>query len=287
MRVTTTTAKSILTAQRGGFLASAPYPFTHTLSAYTGCSFGATTCGLYCYAQFMPNWTFASGGAPWGSAVGVKENAPALLDRALSAMGAAKRRTLRVFMSSTTDPYQPVEAQYKITRRCLEVFARYPDLDLLVIQTRAPLAARDFDLVRRIPYAWLSVTIETDDRDVLRRLRGGPSIAGRFALVGAAREHGVEAQITASPCLPHTEGFATALLESGARRSVVDTCVDGDGAGGGRTARSPYAALDRAWDDTVPARSLFDRLAAAGADVGWSAAGFCGIPPRAARRNAR
>ena len=44
MLVTTGEAKSILTAQSGGFLASAPYPFTHTLSAYTGCGFGRTTC---------------------------------------------------------------------------------------------------------------------------------------------------------------------------------------------------------------------------------------------------
>ena len=47
-------------------------------------------------------------------------------------------------MSSTTDPYQPLETTHRMTRRCLEVFARYPDLELLVIQTRSPLAARDF-----------------------------------------------------------------------------------------------------------------------------------------------
>ena len=52
MNVTTKAAKAILTKQNSGFLASAPYPFTHTLSAYTGCGFGQTTCGLYCYAQF-------------------------------------------------------------------------------------------------------------------------------------------------------------------------------------------------------------------------------------------
>lgn len=288
MQITTRAAKTILTAQhpaasargRGGFLASPPHPFTHTLSPYTGCGFGRTTCGLYCYAQFLPNWTFNSGGAPWGGAVAVKENAAALLDRALGTMDPAQRRALRIFMSSTTDPYQPVERHYGITRRCLEVFARHDDLDLLVLQTRAPLAERDFDLIRRIPYAWLSVTIETDDEAVLRRLRGGPPLARRFALIGSARRQGIAAQITVSPCLPHSEDFAAALAASGARRVVVDTFVEGDGAGGERTARSPYAALDPSWRDPAPARALHNRLAALGVATGWSATGFCGIPPR-------
>src|SRR6185437_1648682 len=56
MDVTLTQAHGILTPQRNGFLASGPYPFTHALSAYTGCAFGNTTCGMYCYAQFLPNW---------------------------------------------------------------------------------------------------------------------------------------------------------------------------------------------------------------------------------------
>lgn len=86
MDVTVATAKSILTPQAGGLLASPPYPFTHSLSPYTGCAFGATTCGLCCYAQFLPNWVHSSEGAAWGGAVRVKENAPALLDAALGAL---------------------------------------------------------------------------------------------------------------------------------------------------------------------------------------------------------
>src|SRR5262245_44100636 len=165
MLVSTSEAKTILTAQTAGFLASAPYPFTHTLSAYTGCGYGRTTCGLYCYAQFMPNWTFHSQGQAWGDAVRIKANAPERLDQALRTMDAERHERLRIFMSSTTDPYQPLEATHQTTRRCLEVFARYPDLGLLVIQTRSPLAMRDFDLIRQIPYAWLSITIETDNQE--------------------------------------------------------------------------------------------------------------------------
>src|SRR5712691_2857562 len=102
-------AKSILTPQHTGFLAEGPYPFTHALSGYIGCGFGQTTCGLYCYAQFLPNWSFSGFSAAWGQAVSVKANAAQLLDKALSAMRPTTRQNLRIFMSSTTDPYQPIE----------------------------------------------------------------------------------------------------------------------------------------------------------------------------------
>ncbi|HLX39330.1 MAG TPA: radical SAM protein [Ktedonobacteraceae bacterium] len=280
---------SILTPQRNGFLASEPYPFTHALSAYVGCGFGQTTCGLYCYAQFLPNWQFRGFPAAWGHAVQVKTNAAQLLAKALDTMKPAARRRLRIFMSSTTDPYQPIERQYEATRHCLEVFAHYDDLDLLVVQTRSPLAARDLPLLQRIPYAWLSVTIETDDQTYLKQLKGGPQLQKRWELVRIAHEQGIPVQITVSPCFPYTsvEAFSHQLLEGGVQRIVVDTVIDGDGASGKRTARSPFAQAETGWQQTDHAHRLFDYLCeqAAGnsVSIGWSIAGFCGIPPRYAK----
>lgn len=285
MEIALKEAKSILTAQHKGFLAAQPYPFTHALSGYLGCGFGQTTCGLYCYAQYLPNWTFRGFTASWGQAVQVKENAAQLLEKELS--GRKQRQSLRIFMSSTTDPYQPAERQYQITRQCLEVFARYPDLDLLVIQTRSPLAERDLALIRQIPYAWLSVTIETNDQDYLKSLKGGPPLKKRWQLVRDASAAGVQTQITVSPCLPYTGGvehFAEQLLSSGAHRLVIDTVVDGDGAHGERTARSPFAQTVTDWNNTTYAHELYRYLSkkAAATDiaVGWSNPGFCGIAPR-------
>src|SRR5437667_5482174 len=209
-------AASILTPQRNGFLAAGPHPFTHTLSGYVGCGFGQTTCGLYCYAQFLPNWSFSGLTAPWGQAVQVKTNAAELLDNALSTMKPTARQKLRIFMSSTTDPYQPIERECQVTRQCLEVFARYHDLDLLVVQTRSPLAERDLPLLLHIPYAWLSVTIETDDQAYLKGLKGGPLLAKRWELVRTASAAGVSTQIAVSPCLPYSgvEEFGQRLLQS-------------------------------------------------------------------------
>lgn len=280
MEVTTKEARSILTAQRSGFLASGPYPFTHTLAAYTGCGFGATTCGLYCYAQFMPNWGFHFNDKTWGSFVQAKQNAPELLAKALGQMSSTRRRSLRIFMSSSTDPYQPLETKLGLTRACLEVFRTFDDLDLLVIQTRSPTVMRDFDLIAEIPYAWLSMTIETDDQELLRTMRGGPALAKRFEAVREANARGIAAQIAVSPCLPFSSAFAASLLRSGAKRIVVDTCVDGDGSGGQRTARSLYPEFNPAWRDQEAPKQLFEELHTLGADVGWSTQGFCGIPPR-------
>jgi DNA repair photolyase len=189
-------------------------------------------------------------------------------------------------MSSTTDPYQPLERRHELTRRCLEVFGEFPDLDLLVVQTRSPLAERDLPLLRALPYAWLSVTIETDDQTYITGLRGGPPLERRWALVRSAADAGIATQITVSPCLPYTtvEQFGARLLGSAARRIVVDTAVDGDGSAGRRTARSPFARAEPRWRETSPARHLLrwlsERRGTEALQLGWSTAGFCGIPPR-------
>ncbi|WP_162005581.1 SPL family radical SAM protein [Dictyobacter vulcani] len=276
-------AKGILTPQRKGFLAQGPYPFSHALSAYVGCGFGQTTCGTYCYAQFLPQWIFGGGGAAWGRALQVKINAAELLDKALKRMKTESRQQLRIFMSSTTDPYQPLEQTYQVTRQCLEVFAHYPDLDLLVIQTRSPLAERDITLIKQIPYAWLSVTIETDNQAYLKNLKGGPALEKRWKLIQSASEAGVPSQITVSPCLPYTnrELFGQRLLNSGARRIIIDTVMDGDGSGGTRTARSSFAHLEPQWAETTPAHQLYQYLCQQEAShtiaIGWSNAGFNSI----------
>lgn len=275
------TVKSILTPQRGGFLASGVTPYTHTLSPYTGCGFGNTACGRYCYAPFMPNWAMHAKGIAWGDEIWAKENAAEVLAATLGGMSAEKRAALRIFMASTTDPYQPLEAKAEITRSCLDVFAQFPDLDLLLIQTRSPLVARDFDRIAQIPYAWLSMTIETDDQRVVSQLGGGPALAARFETVEQAVARGIPTQITVSPCLPYTDSFAARLAETGVRRIVVDNFVEGDGSRGRRTADSPFAdAAWYDWRDPSLSRRLYAQLQTLHDDVSWSVDGFSGIPPR-------
>lgn len=279
MQLRTVQAKRILTRQKSGFLTEGRYPFTHTLSWAAGCGFGHLYCGKYCYAQLLPNWLYnRHDDEAWGDAIIVKENAPDLLAAELEK--ASDRSALRVFMSSVTDPYQPAERRLRMTRRCLEVFAEYDDLDLLMLQTRSPLVTDDLPLLARIPYVWLSMTIETDRGD----LDYGPTasfIRQRFEAVQAAAQAGIPVQITVSPCLPHTPDFAERLATSGARRVVVDTFVAGDGSQGQRTAQTSFAEeADYNWRNDDPAHRLFAALRGREVAVGWSAEGFLGVPPR-------
>lgn len=288
MKIDIIHSKTIMT-KASGFLASKPYPFTHTISAYNGCGFGNSACGSFCYAASLPNWRFGMGetGVEWGEGVVVKENAAELLDHHLRSMTPAKRSLIRIFMSSTTDPYQPLEAKHRLTRQLLNVFKQYNDLDLLVIQTRSPLAQEDFDLIAQIPYALLSVTVETDDQKLLHSIRpGGPAISARLSMLRKARKRNIPTQVCISPCLPHSSGFFQTLIDLDASRYIVDTLTEGDGAMGQRTAQSPFAPIAEGlgieWRNTDSAHRLYKRLVIWRGDknVGWSNAGFCGVPPR-------
>src|SRR5689334_13552340 len=125
MQISERQAKTILSPQSGGFLVDGEFPFTHALSPYTGCAFGNTICGLYCYAPFLPSWTYRPANmknAAWGEAVEAKANAAELLAGELGKRPAARRQLLRIFMSSTTDPFQPIEKERRITQQLLRVF---------------------------------------------------------------------------------------------------------------------------------------------------------------------
>ena len=272
-------SKKILTPQKGGFLTEGEYPFTHTLSWAIGCGFGSIYCGKYCYAQKIPNWYYSrQEGEQWGDALVIKENAPDLLQKQLT--NARKRSSMRIFMSSVTDPYQPIERKIRMTRRLLEVFQQFDDLDLLVVQTRGPAVVDDLDRIAIIPYAWLSMTIETDRHD----LAYGPSkghIDKRFDAVRQAVDNEVNTQITVSPCLPYSGDFASRLIDSGAHRIVVDTFVLGDGSQGKRTEDSPFAdVVNYNWRDNSIAETLYQQLQTQHPNVAWSSSGFVGIPPR-------
>ncbi|HEX9639113.1 MAG TPA: radical SAM protein [Acidobacteriota bacterium] len=266
----------------GGFL----HGYSHSLNPYIGCRFGCS----YCYVAALPV-ALRGAGRPWGDWVQAKPDLPAQLERDLAQLQQrGELESVRVFFGSATDPYQPLERKLEITRRCLAALARRPP-GRLVLQTRAPLVERDLGLLRRIPRALVSLTIETDDESVRRTITPRcPPLEARWSAAHALRRAGIELQISAAPLLPHhPDRFAARLAES-ADRVVVDTLLDGDGAGGRRSAALPIAgqlgARGLDWRDPRPARALLERLRALmGADrVGFSCEGFNRVvlPPSAA-----
>ncbi len=260
-------ARSILTPT-GGYLAG----FSHSLQPYAGCEFAC----VYCYVREMAVQRASPHGLPWSGWIAPKTNAAALLARA------ARRGTLetaRIFCSSATDPYTPLEKRLGLTRGCLEVLVRTPPA-ALVLQTRSPLIVRDTDLLARIPTVVASVTVTTDDDHVRRALEpNAPSIGLRLATLARLRAAGVRTQATLSPLLPCDPERLATLLGPVADRVIVDDFFAGDGAGGRRS----RAALERlralgfaAWTEPGYADDALARLRRAlGAErVGWSQAGF-------------
>lgn len=264
-----------------GFL----YAFTHTLNPYMGCAFGDRGCGVYCYVAESPIGLYA--GKPWGTWVNAKRNAAEVLRRDLAATG--DPAALRIFMSSATDPYQPAEARLRITRSVLDVFSDR-SVGMLVVQTRSPLVERDFEIMERLPFAWLSMTVETDDDTVRRALTPTcPSMGRRLAAMRRARERGIRVQAAVSPLLPgDVHRFASLLAES-ADRVVVDTFF-GDGSNGKRTANRPLPGMFRElgfgdWQNISHARELHAILERRlGQErVGWSCEGFNALAGSASR----
>ena len=74
-------------------------------------------------------------------------------------------------MSSATDPYQPLERHWRLTRACLDVFPRYPPA-LLNVQTRSPLAQDDYPRLHELgERCWLNFTLETNLESARSRTR--------------------------------------------------------------------------------------------------------------------
>ena len=210
-------ARAILT-KATGFMDA--YDFT--LNPYSGCAFGCT----YCYAAFFSRASESMTGAErrdnWGKWVEVKENAVGLLERRRKPLDGAL-----IYMSSVTDPYQPIERKLKLTQGLLEVLTKR-HRPKLVVQTRSPDVVRDADLFREIVAnggrVQVNLTVTTDDEDVRRAFEPTcPSNARRLGAARALVGHGIATCVTMTPLLPvqNAERFVDDLLATGVRNFIV------------------------------------------------------------------
>ena len=205
-------ARGILT-RATGFLAA--YDFT--MNPYAGCSFGCS----YCYAaDFSKDRRQQEN---WGYWVQVKENAAELLAR----RPAGELDGKRIYMSSVTDPYQPVERRLRLTRQLLEVLAER-HRPKLVVQTRSPDVVRDSDLFGQIEAnggrVQVNMTVTTDDEEVRRSFEPScPANPARLKAIAQTSAAGVNSCITMTPLLlvgnPHA--FAAQLLATGVRKFII------------------------------------------------------------------
>ncbi|WP_342415410.1 radical SAM protein [Paenibacillus sp. FSL R10-2782] len=214
-----------------GFLSG----YTHSLNPYTGCTFGCS----YCYVRQMPVSTFRK--EAWGTWVDIKKQAAELLRKELRR--AKSKGKVTIFMSSSTDPYQPVEYKEEVTRSLLEVMVE-DSPDFLFVQTRSPLVRRDIDLLLLLEdRVRVSMTVETDREDIRKHFTpDAPPIQARFKTLQLLKEAGIPAQATIAPMLPSSNHFADKLLPL-VNRICIDDYFMGDGSGGRRTRSLNMGAL--------------------------------------------
>ena len=197
--------------------ASPDIPFRYSINAYRGCSHG---CG-YCYARPTHEYVGLSGGLDFETKIFVKHDAPALLRDFLARPGWVPEP---IVMSGVTDPYQPAEREFKITRGCLEVMleTRQP----VGLITKNALICRDLDLLREMAALRLvhaAVSITTLDTQLAREMEPRTSTpAARLRAVRALAEAGVPVRVMVAPVIPGlTDSEIPAILAAAAEAGAT------------------------------------------------------------------
>jgi DNA repair photolyase len=158
---------------------------------------------------------FTGHSEPWGQFVDVKIKAPDLLRLEIT-----KKKPARVWISGVCDPYQPLEAKYKLTRQCLEILAQnnWP----VSVQTRSPLVLRDIDILKKGRDFEVGLSITTAD-DSIRKLfePAAPSIEKRVRALDELHRTGLRTYVMIAPMLPGAESLAE-ILAGKVDRVIVD-----------------------------------------------------------------
>jgi DNA repair photolyase len=192
-------------------------PFSQSINPYQGCEHGC----IYCYARPSHAYLGLSPGLEFETRLFAKENAVELLRKELSRPG---YRCELISLGANTDPYQPIEREYRITRGILEVLweFRHP----VGIVTKGSLVERDLDLLERMAREELVqvfVSIGSLDGEVARTLE--PRAAAPYRRVETIRRlsaRGVPCGTLVAPIIPFLndkdmETVLEAVSEAGAR----------------------------------------------------------------------
>ena len=194
-------------------------PFPWSVNPYRGCYHQCR----FCYARRSHTYLEEDGVAGWGAKIFVKVNAAAVVRSEL-----AKRSWKRepVAIGTVTDPYQPLEGSYRITRGILEALRDYQSPGNLI--TRSPLVVRDIDVLQglaRVAGTHVSISIATLDEQLAREIE--PTVAPprqRLRAVRMLADAGIHVNVALAPVLPHIsdsaeniEAVVRAAREAGAR----------------------------------------------------------------------
>jgi DNA repair photolyase len=203
-------------------------PFEWTINPYRGCEFACK----YCYARYTHEYMELDG-SEFEKKIYVKKDAAPLLAWDVShkysyeSEASGRERPDHIAIGTATDPYQPAEREYGVTRACLEELAKREGLSVSII-TKSSQIVRDIDVLQRIgerSNLGIDITITTLRAGLTRLLEPrAPRPDLRLAAVKQLREAGLAVGVSASPLIPgitdregDLEAVAAAAKEAGAQ----------------------------------------------------------------------
>lgn len=161
----------------------------YVVNPYIGCNHGC----VYCYAQFMSRFSGHSG-KPWGSFIDVK--------RGGKLSGKLDGRS--VLFGSVTDPYNPLEKKYRVTRDALERLLEQNTCMDVEILTKSPLVLRDVDLLKQFSNFRVGISLSTTDKKFARLTEAHTvSPKRRIDTVRELHTHGISVYVFVSPIFPY------------------------------------------------------------------------------------
>jgi len=201
-------------------------PFTWTINPYRGCEFGCR----YCYARYTHEYMGLYDPADFENKIYAKRDAARTLLREMTPERLAGQL---IALGTATDPYQPAERRFRITRGLLEALAR-ADGVRLGITTKGDLITRDVDVLRRIAARGslqVNITLTTVDARLARILEfRAPTPQKRLAALRALRDAGIRAGVNIAPILPDLTdsresltAVIAAAVEAGATHVFANT----------------------------------------------------------------
>jgi len=190
------------------------------LNPYAGCMIGCP----YCYVGDRADLSRALDGQAqhaWGRWVDVKVDAPEVLRREVLTLPPGPVRMSPIL----TDPYQPLERTYRVTRRCLEVLLEAGFSP--VILTRGARVVDDLDLLARFPRAAVGLSIPTDDDAIRAHFEpGADTVTARVEALARCRAAGLRTFVTVQPMLPMDAARLVELTAPHAHVARIDRMYD-------------------------------------------------------------
>ncbi len=172
-------------------------PFTWAINPYRGCEFACK----YCYARYTHEFMELRDGAEFERKIFIKQHAAALLRSELKKV----KRGEEIAIGTATDPYQPAERRFEVTRAILEELAKHSGLEIGIV-TKSNLVTRDAEILRRVGEhnrIFVNVTVTTVDAELARKLEPrAPRPDLRLEAVRQLNLAGVDAGVICAPVLP-------------------------------------------------------------------------------------